>query len=786
MIGGPDPSQAEKADRDGRDSAVEAQGPERDYAFHTLGWLQFQRLAESVLTETFGQTVQHFEPGRDGGRDAAFFGTWSPTAGETYAGSFMFQIKYTSIARQRLVESVLADEVAKAKEQRAEGRCDNYFVLTNFAARGEQVGSLEISLREMIGCPAVRVFDTSWLTQTIRNSSELRMLVPRVYGLGDLSEILDERAFAQARALLSSLGERLQTFVPTAASHAATLALRDHGFVLLVGNPMTGKTTISSAIALGAIDHLKQRVVKIGTAAEFIRHWNTDRNAKQMFWIDDAFGQTHHELGLTQAWSSRLESIRAAVQRGTSVLMTTRTYIWNEARKHLKRYLFPEFEDRKIVIELSELTPYEKMQMLYHHLRIGRQTSEYRMKLRPMLSSLADVDPFFPEVARRIADPMFTGNLQYPTPESLRAFFERPTQMLVDMIQGLNPAQRALLAILFAHGGSVESPFSLTDADRTIAERFGAWETEVLTSLRGLDGSLIRYSMDLQGRASHDYAHPTIRDAVAEITGAEPEWLDIYLQGSDVEHILDETTAGPTHGYGVKVRIPEARFEAFVDRLAAGRKEMKTDRDRVHWYLAFRTSDSFLRCAVKRRPELFDVSTYYSYTDSSDDVFLVIAGRLAKAGVLPESVRENASERMRDYARESLAFLQLDEVRAILSDAERADILALARDVQENLSELRWTIRSNYSPSLGPEGAFSQFFTYADELITIFPGDSDVKRVVDAERERAKSELAALYADYDPDDGDRTSRPTYTVRELSERNDDIGQRDIFSDVADPV
>ncbi|MFQ1013350.1 hypothetical protein [Gilliamella apicola] len=41
------------------------------------------------------------------------------------------------------------------------------------------------------------------------------MLIPRVYGLGNLEQILDERAYSQAKAILSSIGDDLQKFVIT-------------------------------------------------------------------------------------------------------------------------------------------------------------------------------------------------------------------------------------------------------------------------------------------------------------------------------------------------------------------------------------------------------------------------------------------------------------------------------------------------------------------------------------------------------------------------------------------
>jgi len=48
----------------------------------------------------------------------------------------------------------------------------------------------------------VRTFGSTWIGEQIRENKRLRMLIPRVYGLGDLSQILDERAYLQARLIL--------------------------------------------------------------------------------------------------------------------------------------------------------------------------------------------------------------------------------------------------------------------------------------------------------------------------------------------------------------------------------------------------------------------------------------------------------------------------------------------------------------------------------------------------------------------------------------------------------
>ena len=104
------------------------------------------------------------------------------------------------------------------------------------------------------GVKELRIFGTTWLEDQIRESKRLRMMVPRVYGLEDLSQILDECAYAQATAVLVSMREDLAKVVLTESYKKAAKALDAHHFVLLVGEPASGKTTIASLLAMSSAD----------------------------------------------------------------------------------------------------------------------------------------------------------------------------------------------------------------------------------------------------------------------------------------------------------------------------------------------------------------------------------------------------------------------------------------------------------------------------------------------------------------------------------------------------
>src|SRR3546814_17968019 len=96
------------------------------------------------------------------------------------------------------------------------------------------------------------------------------MLVPQMYGLGDLTQILDSRAYAQARAVLDSMSEDMRKVVVTRFYHFAAEALDQHQFVLLIGEPASGKPTFASMMALASADQWGASVLKLTATAPII------------------------------------------------------------------------------------------------------------------------------------------------------------------------------------------------------------------------------------------------------------------------------------------------------------------------------------------------------------------------------------------------------------------------------------------------------------------------------------------------------------------------------------
>src|SRR5882672_2434263 len=386
------------------------------YELHRLGWNSFQQLCQTICREILGQTVESFLDSNDAGKDGAFAGTWIPAPGEVYTGRFVIQCKFTAKPGHNLKLSDIKDEIEKVRKLVAACQCDVYVLMTNAGISGAQTTKVKTLLAKA-GVGHVLVLGSTWINQQIRERKNLRMHVPRMYGLGDLSQILDERAYAQARAVLESMREDLAKVVITASYAKAVEALNEHGFVMLIGEPAAGKTTIASMLAMAAADRWGSSVLKLNDPAKVEDRWNPEEPS-QFFWVDDAFGIMQYESSLAHSWNHILPQVRTMLRQGAKIVMTSRDYIYKRARRDLKEGAFPLLNESQVVIDVHDLSIQEKQQILYNHLKLGNQPSAFRAEIKPHLPSVAAHPRFIPEIARRLADPTFTKRL-YLTEYSL-------------------------------------------------------------------------------------------------------------------------------------------------------------------------------------------------------------------------------------------------------------------------------------------------------------------------------------------------------------------------------
>jgi len=737
-----------------------------------------------VLDEGFGQYVQRFSPVNDGGRDGAFVGEWNPRGGLKLKGETVVQCKFTTRPHVSITKGVFESEIQKIKRLWESRPLSNYLLVTNYRVTAQFEEETKLRCRHF-GCENFFAFGYEWLASLIQRSSRLRTLIPRLYGLGDLSQILDERWYAQTQKLLEAQKENLRKFVPTWSYRSAVDALNEHGFVLLLGEPAVGKTAIAATLTLASGDAWKCRPMKVERASAVREHWNPD-DPKQLFWIDDAFGETQYDSARVHEWNSVFPWLDAALKSEAKIILTSRDYIYSHARTDLKQSAFPLLKESQVVVDVASLRHEEREQILYNHVRLGDQSQSWRKSFKEYFDIVAQHPQFRPEIARRFGSRTFTKNLVL-TRTTVTNFVERPEEFLKETIEGLSDDDKSALAAIFLKGGELKSPVALKKSENEIIAKLGGKPRGISYGLNALRGSFVDVA-DSYWR----FKHPTIADAFASVLSDNPEFIDLYIKGASVDKILNEVSCGSVQLQNVKLVVPETRFQFIIDRLHKYHDTSSSDgeawwrKKKTNYFLARRCSKSFLRQYAKQTKSLWGSLEEFSSHLSADAEFSLIV-TLGNMKLLPTDHRRRVVERVKILAVETpnADFLTTQSIRDFFTKTEVEEIMShVASQLIPGLDDTVTSWADNHSSDEDADGYYSPLVEALEAFEDYFIDEEDAQLAL----RQTRNKVERLIEDFDltkNDDDDDDDKDTYDFNEpelTSPVSDEPVVRRIFDDL----
>jgi hypothetical protein len=669
-----DPSEILLVERLAPSQQRQAQGPWADLALHTLGWKAFQDLCAQVCEEILKRPVEIYREAQDGGQDAVFLSRRlkSKPSGEPAT----IQCKFTSKPNRRLRPSDLRPEEAHVVALKTEGHAETYALMTNMSVDAPVAVAIKGRLREL-GVLHPHVFGREFLTQVIRASARLRALVPRVYGLGDLSLILDERRAEQTKALLGHMLPTLKVYVPTNPHLRAVRALAEHGIVLLLGDPATGKSTIAAILATTAAEDGGHPCYKSDGPDGLLESWNPNEPSG-FYWIDHAFGPNQPREDYIDRWIAIMPKIQAAVADGNRFVLTSRRHIYEAAKPKLGSRNHPLFRDRRAIVDVGELTNQERRQILYNHIKAGTQSSIWKSRVKPQLDSLADEPLFLPEIARRLSDPAYTKHISTAN-DTLLKFIREPKEHLLQTIRELSKLHRAALTLVFLHRGQMPIGAAAPEMQQLVLKHFAVDAESLGQAILHLRDSFL-VQTNITTTPIWTFKHPTIADAIGAILGETEGMGELYLRGTKSEAILTEAVCVGAAQIPDAVVIPEALNELLVERLAELPDEQWVNR-LLFAFLDERASDRAFEMFVTRHPTILSRIAIRSWRLRYDPKLLVHA-RAHALRLLPADLRAQSEE---ELAQELLynadaSFLDDDTILALIRPTNLLHLAARIRD----------------------------------------------------------------------------------------------------------
>ncbi len=721
--------------------AGQAQGPNLDFALHTIGWQAFQDLVASIAEVNFARPVTRVAKVADHGRDGSFAGVPDEPLAATDKRETTIQCKHFSSATSKLTVASLKQELESVRKLAASGKAAGYMLVTNASVtEGDRLPIVE-ALRDC-GVSRPYVFGREWVIAKILEHPRVRALVPRVYGLGDLGWINDERAKEQAQAILDTMGDDLRCYVPTKAHRDAVKALDEHRFVMLLGDPAVGKSTIAAALCVAATDEDGCEVFYVRSPEEFISSWDpTTEN--RLFWIDDAFGSIQYAPSLMEKWNKVFLTMKAAVRHSNRFVLTSRTYIWRQARTDLKTQVFPPLERGHVVVDVEKLTIPEKQRILYNHLKFGDQSKKFLACCKPFLDAVVNSEEFRPEIARRLGNPVFTEGLEL-TEQGIARFFAEPENFLRETIANLALPFRAGIGLIFVNAGRLPTPIVRDDAAGMVCDLFGVDVSAISNALISMKGSFV-VRVDEGEQSYWTYKHPTIADAFAAHIGKNDELIELYVRGAKLPQMMREAVCGAISVKGAKVVVPAALYDTLLERFSTAKGLAADDLNR---FLLRRCSDAFLKRFVGRFPKYCEKRRAPRY-DATADNWVLLMLRLSQLGCLSDAARVAVIEQLEsqiEYDANPDFLVGRADFEAFLTEEERERMLDIARSVLGNISSLIDDHASDYSQNhdWDPDDWFDDLLSCVRSLGELFPDDSTVEAAITSAEKRVESKIEEL------------------------------------------
>ena len=699
--------------------ALQAQGPLTDLAIHTLGWKAFQDLCAQICAESWGTTVSIYREAQDGGQDAVFLThRIGQPEGLTEA---TVQCKFSGKADLRLRASDIDSELQTVAELVAAGRAKIYFLITSQGVDAPVAAKIREKLLE-VGVAQPHVLGREWLTQEIRSSPRLRALVPRVYGLGDLSVILDDRCAQQTQALLGHLRPGLRVYVPTAAHRSAVRILSEHKIVLLLGAPATGKSMLAAILATTAIDGEGHECLKCDGPLELAARWNPHEK-NRLYWIDDAFGPNQLRPDFVDGWIGAMPKVKTAMEHGNRFILTSRSHIWYGAKPKLGTRNLPVLMENKAVVDLGTLSPDEREQIIYNHIKAGNQTKQWKLQIKRHLPQLAENPRLLPEIARRLADSSFTKALQ-PAPADLIKFVTEPAEFLVQTIQELDDAHQAGMTLVFLRQGKLQAQDLASESTKLVAEKYDVTPKAIAEALPQLEWSFL--SLRHEGsQQTWTFVHPTFTDASSSMLSARPDLVELYVQGAKLETLLTEAVCEGAPPIQDAVIVPVSASDYLVRRLLSAPDIPELNRS-LFEFLAVRASESVLNAVLDANPSLLDRKAR-SYWKIWADQRIRLFARVHQLHRLPENIRAEAARELEYAAIENfdVSFLDVDQVLGLLQPSRLLNLgTRLADMLNESVSHRIAEIAEEADPDQDVPDQFDQVKAFVGQLQDSF-GDNE-------------------------------------------------------------
>lgn len=334
------------------------------YDFKNLSFSDFEDLVLDLIGREIGSRFEAFSEGADGGIDGRHAKGAHSTIlqAKHYAGS-----AYSSLKSKMKLERKAINILCPSR----------YILVTSHPLTPAKKKQLAEIIGHSLKCES-DIFSPNDLNALIRKFPEVEKSHIKLWlmGTGVLERVIHAASYAYNNMTVGEIEAKLRVFAPNPSLEQAQKTLEDNHVVIISGSPGVGKTTLAEMLSyayvakewnLHAIRSLDDGFASI------------DDTKKQIFLFDDFLGTVpldRHALSHKDSDLSKF-MYRIRTSPNARFILTTRAYIFEEARRVSEHLADQRLDISKYVLDVGIYTRRIKARILYNHLLVSQISMAY-------------------------------------------------------------------------------------------------------------------------------------------------------------------------------------------------------------------------------------------------------------------------------------------------------------------------------------------------------------------------------------------------------------------------
>ena len=419
------------------------------FNLNNLSSYDFELLCRDIMEKKLRLDTElfTFKAGKDGGIDIC--------SSEISNLKVMIQAKHYRGSKFSDLKKIMNNE--KEKVQYINPK--NYYLITSLKlSRKDKIEIIEIigknfmkDISHIISYEDInRFLDNPKNIDILKKHYKLWLFSTNVFELIQNRDILfDEEMF------MCEIEEESHKFVKTDFYEKILKILNKENLVIIIGNPGTGKTTLSKMLVLNYIaEGYKIKISSINDISKIKQSLSLNKEEKQLILLDDFLGQHYLELD-----NKKIKEVYSTVKnikknyKNTKMILNSRIIILNEAKEEENKFndFITEEENKRILVDTNEISYLDKAKILYNHLYFSGMGNDF-------FEEIKRDENYFKIIEHKNYNPRIieymTINNRFKEPKKyIKEFLknlENPSQIWKSQFKKMNEEDRIFLFTLYS------------------------------------------------------------------------------------------------------------------------------------------------------------------------------------------------------------------------------------------------------------------------------------------------------------------------------------------------